>query len=74
MKLPGWLNLTTLGRKFSLAFGTINLGFILALLDKDLSGFALVAGAALAFYNGANVAQKVMSNRGGNTNGDNPNG
>ena len=59
--LPGWLNLTKLGRKFSLTFGTINLGFLLALLDKDLQGFALVAGAALAFYNGANVAQKVLS-------------
>ena len=61
--IPQWLNLTKLGRKFSLTFGTINLAFVLALLDKDLSGFALVVGAALAFYNGANVAQKVLSNR-----------
>jgi hypothetical protein len=45
-------------RKLILAHCSLWSGFYLVLKDKDITGFAILVGAILAFYGGANVMEK----------------
>lgn len=46
-------------RKFILAGTTLVMGYHLVVLDKDISGWSILAGVVLGFYNGSNVAEKL---------------
>lgn len=52
-------------RKFILAGTTLGMGYHLVLAEKDIEGWALLAGVVLAFFNGADVTEKIAAMRTG---------
>lgn len=54
-------------RKFLLAGATLGMGYHLVLDGKDVEGWALLVGVVLAFFNGADVTEKIAAMRGAKT-------
>jgi hypothetical protein len=52
-------------RKFLLACATLGLGYRLVLEGKDIEGWAILVGVVLAFFNGADVTEKIATLRSG---------
>lgn len=64
-----------LGQKFVLTAGSLSAVFTLAFTGKDVRQLEIIVPAVLAFYYGANVAQKqVLKTQGEQSNGSVDNG
>jgi hypothetical protein len=64
-----------LGQKFVLTAGSLSAVFTLAFIGKDVRQLEIIVPAVLAFYYGANVAQKqVLKNQGESSDGSVDNG
>lgn len=52
-------------RRFLLACATLGFGYRLVLEGKDIEGWAILVGVVLAFFNGADVTEKIATMRSG---------